>query len=41
MGFGLHGGWAKVFAIESNYKIDVPYLNPNINISSKLEATTK
>jgi class 3 adenylate cyclase len=41
MGFGLHQGWAIEGALGSFYKIDASYLSPNVNMSSKLEETTK
>ena len=41
MGFGLHVGWAIEGAIGSEYKLDVSYLSPNVNISSRLEQVTK
>ncbi|KAF7458400.1 adenylate and guanylate cyclase catalytic domain-containing protein [Cryptosporidium felis] len=41
MGFGLHFGWAIEGAIGSEYKIDVSYLSPNVNLSSRLESATK
>lgn len=41
MGFGLHMGWAIEGAIGSDHKIDVSYLSPNVNLSSRLEAATR
>ena len=41
MGFGLHAGWAIEGAIGSNLKIDMSYLSPNVNMSSRLEGLTK
>lgn len=41
MGFGLHFGWAVQCAIGSRHKVDVSYLSPNVNMSSRLEAATK
>jgi class 3 adenylate cyclase len=41
MGFGLHYGWAIESAIGSDFKIDVSYLSPNVNIASRLEAASK
>ena len=41
MGFGLHVGWAIEGAIGSSYKIDASYLSPHVNMSSRLEGTTK
>jgi class 3 adenylate cyclase len=41
MGFGLHAGWAIEGAIGSHLKIDMSYLSPNVNMSSRLEGLTK
>lgn len=41
MGFGLHVGWAIEGAIGSDFKIDVSYLSPNVNMSESLEGATK
>lgn len=41
LGLGLHVGWAIEGAIGSFYKIDASYLSPNVNMASKLEASTK
>lgn len=41
LGFGLHVGWAIEGAIGSEYKADVSYLSPNVNMASRLEAATK
>ena len=41
LGFGLHVGWAIEGAIGSEYKIDVSYLSPHVNIAARLEAATK
>jgi len=40
MGFGLHCGWTIEGAIGSEFKIDVSYLSPNVNVASRLEAAT-
>ena len=41
IGFGLHQGWAIEGTIGSYFKIDASYLSPNVNMASRLEATTK
>ena len=41
MGYGMHIGWAIEGAIGSFYKIDASYLSPHVNMSSKLEESTK
>ncbi|EKX34735.1 hypothetical protein GUITHDRAFT_90376 [Guillardia theta CCMP2712] len=41
MGFGLHFGWAVECVIGSKHKVDVSYLSPHVNMSSRLEAATK
>jgi len=41
MGFGLHFGWAVECVIGSKHKVDVSYLSPDVNMSSRLEAATK
>lgn len=41
LGFGLHLGWAIEGAIGSIIKIDASYLSPHVNMSAKLEETTK
>lgn len=41
MGFGLHQGWAIEGAIGTQFKIDASYLSPNVNMSGRLEETTK
>ena len=41
LGFGLHVGWSIEGAIGSHYKIDMSYLSPNVNMSSRLEGLTK
>jgi class 3 adenylate cyclase len=41
MGYGMHIGWAIEGAIGSFYKIDASYLSPHVNMSAKLEESTK
>lgn len=41
LGFGLHVGWSIEGAIGSTFKIDMSYLSPNVNWSSRLEGLTK
>mmetsp|Transcript_2524 Transcript_2524/g.2328 ORF Transcript_2524/g.2328 Transcript_2524/m.2328 type:complete len:180 (+) Transcript_2524:508-1047(+) len=41
MGFGLHVGWSIEGAIGSEFKIDASYLSPHVNMSGRLEETTK
>lgn len=41
LGFGLHAGWSIEGAIGSRFKIDMSYLSPNVNMSSRLEGLTK
>ncbi len=41
LGFGLHAGWSIEGAIGSHFKIDMSYLSPNVNMSSRLEGLTK
>lgn len=41
LGFGLHIGWSIEGAIGSKFKIDMSYLSPNVNWSSRLEGLTK
>jgi hypothetical protein len=41
LGFGLHAGWAVEGALGSKYKIDLSYLSPNVDMSSRLEGLTK
>lgn len=41
LGFGLHIGWSIEGAIGSHFKIDMSYLSPNVNMSSRLEGLTK
>ena len=41
IGFGLHFGWAIEGPIGSEFKVDLSYLSPNVNLSSRLSAATK
>lgn len=41
LGFGLHAGWAVEGALGSKYKIDLSYLSPDVDMSSRLEGMTK
>lgn len=41
LGFGLHIGWSIEGAIGSHFKIDMSYLSPHVNWSSRLEGLTK
>lgn len=41
LGFGLHAGWAVEGALGSIYKIDLSYLSPDVDMSSRLEGLTK
>jgi class 3 adenylate cyclase len=41
LGFGLHIGWSIEGAIGSRFKIDMSYLSPHVNMSSRLEGLTK
>ena len=41
MGFGLHCGWCIEGAIGSRYKIDCTYLSPHVDMSDRLEASSK
>lgn len=40
MSFGLHMGYAIEGAIGSNYKIDLSYLSPHVNLASRVMAAT-
>ena len=40
MSFGLHMGYAIEGAIGSNYKIDLSYLSPHVNLASRVMAVT-
>jgi class 3 adenylate cyclase len=40
VGFGLHYGWAIEGPIGSEFKVDLSYLSPNVNLSSRLCAAT-
>ena len=41
LGFGLHMGWAIEGAIGSELKIDATYLSPHVEMSDRLEASSK
>lgn len=41
LGFGMHYGWAIEGAIGSGHKVDLSYLSPNVNLSSRLAAATR
>eukprot|EP00632_Arachnochrysis_sp_CCMP2950_P001313 CAMPEP_0185705634 /NCGR_PEP_ID=MMETSP1164-20130828/20270_1 /TAXON_ID=1104430 /ORGANISM="Chrysoreinhardia sp, Strain CCMP2950" /LENGTH=833 /DNA_ID=CAMNT_0028373023 /DNA_START=368 /DNA_END=2868 /DNA_ORIENTATION=+ len=41
MGFGMHVGWAIEGAIGSDMKIDATYLSPHVEMSDRLEASSK
>mmetsp|Transcript_13677 Transcript_13677/g.43187 ORF Transcript_13677/g.43187 Transcript_13677/m.43187 type:complete len:900 (+) Transcript_13677:213-2912(+) len=41
MGFGMHVGWAIEGAIGSALKIDATYLSPHVEMSDRLEASSK
>ena len=41
MGYGLHFGWAIEGAVGSKYKVDATYLSPHVNMSARLESTSK
>ena len=41
MGFGMHVGWAIEGAIGSELKIDATYLSPHVEMSDRLEASSK
>ena len=41
MGFGVHCGWCIEGAIGSRYKIDCTYLSPHVDMSDRLEASSK
>ena len=41
MGYGLHFGWAIEGAIGSYHKVDASYLSPHVNVSMRLEGSTK
>ena len=41
MGFGLHIGWSIEGAIGSDLKIDATYLSPHVEMSDRLEASSK
>jgi len=41
MGFGLHAGWAIEGAVGSIQKVDATYLSPHVNMSARLETSSK
>jgi len=41
MGYGLHFGWAIEGAVGSKYKVDATYLSPHVNMSARLESSSK
>ena len=41
MGYGLHFGWAIEGAVGSKHKVDATYLSPHVNMSARLESTSK
>lgn len=41
MGYGLHFGWAIEGAVGSKFKVDATYLSPHVNMSARLESTSK
>jgi len=41
MGFGLHAGWAIEGAVGSVQKVDATYLSPHVNMSARLETSSK
>ena len=41
MGYGLHFGWAIEGAQGSHHKVDATYLSPHVNVSMRLEGSTK
>jgi len=41
MTFGLHAGWAIEGAIGSDFKIDVSYVSPNVNVAYSVEEATR
>jgi class 3 adenylate cyclase len=41
MGFGLHIGWSIEGVLGTTYKIDASYLSAHVNMSGKLEESTK
>jgi class 3 adenylate cyclase len=41
LGMGLHIGWGIEGAIGSDFKIDASYLSPSVNMSARLEGSTK
>lgn len=41
MGFGLHAGWAIEGAVGSLQKVDATYLSPHVNMTARLETSSK
>lgn len=41
MGFGLHAGWAIEGAVGSIQKVDATYLSPHVNMSARLETSSR
>ena len=41
LGFGMHFGWAIEGALGSQFKVDVTYLSPHVNMAVRLEGETK
>ena len=41
MGYGLHLGWGIEGAIGSSHKVDASYLSPHVNMSARLESSSK
>jgi class 3 adenylate cyclase len=41
MGYGLHFGWAIEGAVGSKFKVDATYLSPHVNMSARLESSSK
>jgi hypothetical protein len=41
MNFGLHAGWAIEGAVGSLHKIDATYLSPHVNLTSRLQSSSR
>ena len=41
MGFGLHAGWGIEGAVGSLQKVDATYLSPHVNMSARLESSSR
>lgn len=41
MGFGLHAGWGIEGAVGSIQKVDATYLSPHVNMSARLESSSR